>query len=195
MLRALAALTISACFLGCGGNVVVDHGSAGGHGAGGSGIGGFGGATEGPASGSISSTGSSVESVTSSSSDASSTGAAMSCPSQVYEDAACQVEGQSCPTVRSCCGGGAVCKNGAWHFTGAPCNMPCIPCGPDDGFGCQLGSLCVVEQLDVGTSYHCAEDPCQPGGDSCICAGPVCDGLTCESVAGQNTVFCDCPNC
>jgi hypothetical protein len=193
MLRPIFGVLISACFLGCGGNVVVDHGGTGGHGgAGGHGGGGFGSVTEGPGPtvGSVGSTGTSVGQAATNSSSGSGT----TCPDRVYEDGVCQVEGQMCPMDHACCGGGAICKAGAWHFVGPLCNMPCMPCGPDDSFACQLGSLCVIEQLDVGTSYHCATDPCPPDAEFCGCAAPACDGLSCESVM-NHTVLCDCPNC
>ncbi len=95
---------------------------------------------------------------------------------------------------QSCCGGSGVCKGGAWHFTGPLCNMPCNPCGPDDAFACTVGALCVVEQPDIGATYHCAQSPCPPGNAQCDCAAQLCDGFACEGVM-QQTVFCDCPNC
>ena len=168
---------------GCGGNVVVDHGS---------GTGGAGGTTStstvtpvGPST----TTGTIGVTVT-----ASSTGTGTSCPDRVYEDGICQSEGQVCPMALSCCDSSAVCKGGQWHYLGATCGQPCsLPCGPDDLFACQAGALCVIEQVDVGTSYHCAANPC-PGSESCACVSSVCDGLTCEQ-ATSASVICDCPNC
>jgi hypothetical protein len=180
MLRWFVGLTISACAVGCGGNVVVDHGA-----------GGAGGATT-----SMMSSSNAIG--PEGAAPASSSSTAMTCPGEVDEDGACPIEGQACPMDRTCCGGGAVCTGGKWRFTGVFCHMPCgTSCGPDDGLACEVGSLCVAVQSGKASyTYHCAADPCPPDANDCSCAGSLCPaGLACSATTEAPFVVCDCTDC
>jgi hypothetical protein len=75
--------------------------------------------------------------------------------------------------------------------------MPCLSCGPDDGFACDVNALCVSDELDVGVNYHCATNTCSPSDTSCnACGNAVCmnDHLSCADVKFP-FVACDCPSC
>ena len=75
-----------------------------------------------------------------------------------------------------------------WVAEPAACGEACLPC--DEGFDCELGSVCVRDELGALT-YQCAPNPCGDEPD-CACYEPLCaqNFMTCVGFQTPAYVFC-----
>jgi len=109
----------------------------------------------------------------------------------------CNQEGAECAIPSACCGGHAFCKGGTWIPEAASCNEPCVPCGDGSVFwGCDLGAVCVVDELELATTFQCAPSPCFEDLD-CGCAASLCEMnfLDCVGAKDSTTLVCSCFAC